>query len=87
LEIDTGRRKSRGKDRILLKQREELLETLNSLTNEIYTMVKEKGELPNPLNEKERMELEMLKRAEKKTDNCSKKIKEERLYPLRHSHL
>jgi len=71
LEIDTGRRKSRGKDRILLKQREELLETLNSLTNEVYARVKEKEGLPNPLNEKEPMEWKGAKRNDNKNQNIT----------------
>ena len=54
----TARKKNKtmGKDRDLLEERIKLLEKLDSLTNEVYTRVKEKEGLPNPLNEKEPME-------------------------------
>jgi len=64
--------KTMGKDRILLKQREELLKKLDSLTNEVYAKVKEKGELPNPLNEKEPMEWKRAKRKDNKNQNAQK---------------
>jgi len=65
--------KTIGKDRILLKQREELLKKLDSLTNEVYARVKEKEGLPNPLDEKEPMEWKPPKRDDKKSSRIEKK--------------
>ena len=64
--------KTMGKDRILLKQREELLKKLESLTNEVYAKVKEKEGLPNPLDGKEPMEWKGAKRKDNKNQNAQK---------------
>jgi len=70
----TARKKNKtmGKDRILLKQREELLKKLESLTNEVYARVKEKEGLPNPLDGKEPMEWKGAKRKDNKNQNAQK---------------
>ena len=70
----TARKKNKtmGKDRELLDERIKILEKLDSLTNEVYTRVKEKEGLPNPLNEKEPMEWKGAKRKDNKNQNVQK---------------
>jgi len=58
--------KTMGKDRYLLEKRREILKKLQSLTDRIYEIMQKKM-LPNPLNEKEPIELKHLKRDDKKS--------------------